>query len=485
VFQRLSETGNDVEKAYQQNWQGFETGFWETEVSVGRLRYPRSALFLNHWLIARTGEEVVAREVFDRFKRYADNEAGIPMYELLDQLNKAAGAYRDFITAASTLTGPISRLALFGYRTSVLESEVIKPLVLCLLETRDPKVPDHQVEKALDVVESWMVRRMLVRATTKNYNQVFAELVGLVRANRATAGGAIESYFASQSSPSRYWPDDIELREETETLQAYRRLRRGRLRMVLEAVEDYERGWKEGKSGLADERVARGKMAIEHIMPRKWQPNWPLEDPAGEAAREGIIHTLGNLTLLTKRLNSKVSNAQWLGTNGKREGLEQHDVLFLNRGVLRIGETVWTDEAIRSRTVTIAKVIVQIWPVPPNHRSEFARKRPSRQKRIDLSDLIAGGVLHAGMSLFPRHNQFAHRTVTLLSDGRIEVDGIPYLTPFNAASAIVGKRTNGWWFFLTDQAAKRSLRNVRRDYIEEMDVDAEDDEADDGDDDDV
>ena len=89
------------------------------------------------------------------------------------------------------------------------------------------------------------------------------------------------------------------------------------------------------------------------------------------------------------------------------------------------------------------------------------------------------------MSLFPRHNQFAHRTVTLLSDGRIEVDGIPYLTPFNAASAIVGKRTNGWWFFLTDQAAKRSLRNVRRDYIEEMDVNAEDDEADDGDDDDV
>jgi hypothetical protein len=87
------------------------------------------------------------------------------------------------------------------------------------------------------------------------------------------------------------------------------------------------------------------------------------------------------------------------------------------------------------------------------------------------------------MSLFPRLRQFAHRVATLLPDGRLEVDGVAYATPFNAATAIAGKRTNGWWFFLTDQESRRSLRNVRRDYIEAMDVDAEDDEAgDEGDD---
>ena len=160
------------------NWKEFETGFWETEISVGRLRYPRSAIFLNHWLIARTGEEVVAREVFDRFKRFADHEAGLPMAKLLQQVHVAAGVYRQF-TIASTQTGPIDRLGLFGYRTGVLESEVIKPLVLCLLDPEEPAIPEAQLIKALDVVESWMVRRMLVRATTKNYNQVVAELVAL------------------------------------------------------------------------------------------------------------------------------------------------------------------------------------------------------------------------------------------------------------------------------------------------------------------
>ncbi len=240
IFQRLLETGTDVEDAYQKHWKDFEIGFWETEVSVGRLRYARSSIFLNHWLVARTGEEVVAREVFDRFKRYADHDAALPMAKLVEQIHRSSGIYRQFVTGASTFTGPIDRLGLFGYRTGVLESEVIKPLVLYLLDPEQPAIPEAQFVKALEVMESWMVRRMLVRATTKAYNQIVAELVGALReSDRAKAGDIVESFLAGQSSGSRYWPDDAELREELAGLLAYRRLGRGRLRMVLEAIEDY------------------------------------------------------------------------------------------------------------------------------------------------------------------------------------------------------------------------------------------------------
>ncbi len=305
VFQRLLETGTNVEDAYRDNWKDFETGFWETEISVGRLRYPRSAIFLNHWLIARTGEEVVAREVFDRFKAFADHDAEAPMTKLLQQIHAAAGVYRQF-TVASTQTGSIDRLGLFGYRTGVLESEVIKPLVLCLLDPEEPPVPDAQFIKALDVIESWMVRRMLVRATTKNYNKVVAELVALVRkSDRASAGDVIENFLAHQSSVSQYWPDDSELQEELATLPAYRRLDRGRLRMVLEAVEDHLRGWRNGKSGLGEERVARGKLAIEHVMPQKWHRHWPLQEGRTEADRDRIIHSLGNRRHLNSSQNPR------------------------------------------------------------------------------------------------------------------------------------------------------------------------------------
>lgn len=487
IFQRLFELDGDVQSAYERYWKDFESAFWESETSVGRLRYPRSSIFLNHWLSARTGEEVVAREVFTRFKRYA-LEVGQPMNLLLAQIDRAARVYRAFIEGGSKSVGPTDGLGLFAYRTSVLESEVIKPLVLYLLDPEKPKIPDVQLKKALCAVESWMVRRMLVRATTKSYTQVVAEVITfLSKEDRATAGDAIERFLADQASGSRYWPDDNEIREELRVLPAYRRLGRGRLRMVLEAVEDHLRGWCGDQAGLGGERVARGTYAIEHVMPRKWAMHWPL--PAGsrgEAERDALIHTLGNLTLLTSKLNTKVSNGPWLGECGKRHGLEAHDVLFLNRELLKTAGDNWSDAAIRSRSGDFANAIIEIWPAPEGHRSGFAQEKVRARHKVDLSDLMSAGSLQPGILLHPRQKKFAQSVATLLPDGRLDVHGTVYSSPSEAAKAIIGGGAmNGWWFFFVDPKARRTLKDVRSDYLESIAVDADDEDPDEEVDDDV
>jgi hypothetical protein len=99
-------------------------------------------------------------------------------------------------------------------------------------------------------------------------------------------------------------------------------------------------------------------------------------------------------------------------------------------------------------------------------------------KKVELLDLMNGGFITAGMSLFPRRKKYSHQVAALLPDGKLEVGGVSYVSPSDAATAITGKRTNGWWFFLTDQNTRVSLRNVRRDYIDALAVEAEDDEAD-------
>lgn len=218
-------------------------------------------------------------------------------------------------------------------------------------------------------------------------------------------------------------------------------------------------------------------------MPRKWQSHWPIQPGRSETERERNIHTLGNLTLLTGKLNSKVSNGPWEGTGGKQSGLEAHDVLLLNREILRRPNSQWTDEAIEERSKTLVQLISRIWPVPAGHRSEVAAEK-SKLKFVELSDLINGAALQPGMLLFPRHEKYSHRVATLLGDGRMDVDGTIFASASEAATKIVGKRTNGWWFFLTDQNSKRSLRSVRRDYLNSMAMDTADDEADDDGDDD-
>lgn len=484
VFQRLLEGGADVEAVYEGRWREFETAFWETEVGAGRLKHPRSSIFLNHWLISRTGEEVVAREVFERFKRYADHDAGLPMLRMVEELDRASRVYRQFVTTASVSVGAMDRLALFGYRTGVLESEVVKPLVLFLLDPDQPAVPSPQLDKVFAVVESWMVRRMLVRATTKNYNQVFAEMVGLLRkSDRTRPGDVVERFLAAQKSASRYWPDDDEVREELDTLLAYRRLGRGRLRMVLEAIEDYKRGWHDGKSALGGERVARGKYAIEHVMPRKWTSHWPLTPGSGsEADRDRLIHTLGNLTLLTGKLNSKVSNGPWTGEAGKRHALNGHDVLFLNRELVQGAPAEWSDESIRRRTRDLIGAIISIWSVPAGHKSEFRKEKASRKHRVGLADLLSAGFLQPGMPLYARNRKSPEIVGTLLPDGRVEVHGQAFATPSEAAASLTGHATNGWWYLLVQASPRRSLRKVWRDYVDSLAVDAEED-AEEGDED--
>lgn len=477
VFQKLQDAGANVEDAYEKYWKEFETGFWETEVGFGRVLYPRSSLFLNHWLVTRTRKEILAREVFSQFKRFAV-DSGESMTTLLKHIYAMSSAYKQFVHSSVPTSGQIDRLKLFVYRTGVLESEVIKPLLIELFDPEKPSIPSDQLTKALNVIESWMVRRMLVRATTKNYNQIVLELLArLTATSRFEAGNVIEEYFSSNKSDSAYWPDDEEVRQELTELQVYRRIRQARVRMVLEAVEDHLRGYQGASEGLGAERVTRSKMAIEHVMPQKWLANWgqPISPDTADS-RDRLVHTLGNLTLLNGRLNSKVSNAAWLGAGGKREGLQEHDPLFLNRALLKDAGDEWSDDKVRARSKLLIDTIIAIWPVPMGHKSNVEHQRQVIARNIGLLDLLGAGYLTAGMPLYPRSKKHEDHNVTLLSDGQIDVDGKIFPSPSSAAVSLTSTATNGLRFFLIDKTSKRCLKDVWSEYVETLADGAEDED---------
>jgi hypothetical protein len=474
IFQRLTEAAADVEGAYAKHWKHFETGFWEAEVSAGRVKHQRSSVFLNQWLIAKTGEEILAREVFYRFKTYADFESGVDMTNLLDEVHRAGRIYQDFVNSASQTTGPITRLGLFAYRTSVMESEVVKPLVLFLLDRDDTIIPDAQLTKALEVIESWLVRRMLVRATSKSYAQVVAELIAQLRkSGRANAGDVIERYLRQQSATNWYWPDNDQVRAELRVFPVYRRLSRARARMVLEAIEDHERGWRGAATGMGGERVARGSYSIEHILPRKWKDHWPLPEGASDEDRDALVDTLGNLTLLTSKLNSAVSNGPWHGPDGKRNGLEKHDVLMLNRHLLERCDGTWDDEGIRKRGERLVDIVLEIWATPEGHRVATTRAEHRPERKVELADLMSAGMVHEGATLHARRKRLGGMTAIVLSDGALEVNGIRYASPSAAAKAAARTSENGWTFWLLDLKTRRSLKDLVQDYVDQRGVDAD------------
>ena len=118
--------------------------------------------------------------------------------------------------------------------------------------------------------------------------------------------------------------------------------------------------------------------------------HWPVgADPTAKAQRSQSVHLIGNLTLLTGRLNTKISHGPWAGEHGKWAALEKHDVLLLNRHVRQLGATGWDEQRIRHRTETLIDTILRIWPVPEGHAGLTTTGRatsPRRQRLGVLAD---------------------------------------------------------------------------------------------------
>ena len=96
-------------------------------------------------------------------------------------------------------------------------------------------------------------------------------------------------------------------------------------------------------NGLTEPFAVPAKLEIEHVMPQSWEANWPLppgEPLDGVAAqnRRIIIQTMGNLTLLTKKLNITLSNAAWSTDKqdvpSKQKSIKAYSLMMLSKDIV-------------------------------------------------------------------------------------------------------------------------------------------------------
>lgn len=457
VFQRLEVEGADSKGAYERDWP-FETKFWETQVSVGRKTVGRSSLFLNQWLISRQGEEISPSSTFSAFKRYVNSNADVTMKDLLPEIRRQADRYEAWTEAAARNDGNLSAVEMAVYRMKASGIELLKPLLLFLT---DPvrQIPPAVIQEIISNTESWIYRRQLLRLTNSDLGRIIAEMI---RSTKDTAAGdlveRVTAHLTRLNVTSTYWPGDAEVRSALKTEPVYRRYPRARTRMLLEAAENHFR------AETHQPQVERGRLPIEHVLPQAWQDSWSVGSPEEAEARASRVHRLGNLTLLTQSLNSKVSNGSW---EMKRQALLKHNTITLTGRILNATEGgSWDERLIDRRTDELIDTLLQVWPTPEGHSGVVVDPQTKSVEGVEFVRIVESGLVSVGDELHSTHRDFVGSTATVLPAGQLMVQGKSYASPTAAARSLIKKATNGWYFWAT--ADGRRLMDHRAEFVSQQ-----------------
>ncbi|MDX6632903.1 MAG: hypothetical protein QOG09_746 [Solirubrobacterales bacterium] len=372
VFDRAQKVGADVEFWADEYWSEFDEDWWRKEISQGRHLRSRVDIFLQYWLTMRIKDEIPTEGVFRRFREYAD-----PLFADLDSaqilvqdMRRDAATFRGF----AQLDGGSAAGRFYRRVVESFELAATTPLLLWMV-SENHRVPEDQTEIGLGALESWVVRRTLLRMTMKDVNKLMVAMLNELGDHQLErAGEVVRNFLAAQTADARAWPSDSDLLDDLPDVRLYGNVRQGRLRVVLEAIE------RRLRTTLHEDLQLPATLEIEHVMPRTWQTHWDEEpplSPEAAAARSKRVDSLGNLTLVTQKLNGSLSHRPWTDEEalvvapkgkyagkGKRSLLEDFSLLALNRELTKHHTAVWTEADIERRGRQMTEEICELWSRP-------------------------------------------------------------------------------------------------------------------------
>ena len=374
IFHRADARRESAEKLFEKYWKEFEDPFWSAIEKQGRYKKARIEFFLSNFIAGKVAGEVTLSKLFSEYKalikiQMTKPKGGYPTVEAeLQDLGVYGKLYRRLLERDAT--DPIGHFAKLLHPWDVT---TVYPLVLRIWA--EDEIEEDARKECLSILLTFIVRRAICGLTTKNYNKFFLSVLRHLE-SKGFSRDSLAKFLCAQNSESARLPRDTEFETSWISSPMYgRRLTPLRVRTVLEAIE------REKRQKFHETDQLNTNLSVEHILPTQWEEHWPLTDGEkptrdetwqamyaseennsriGEIVRrKRLLNTFGNLTILTKPLNSSVSNGPY---KAKREALADHSLLVLNREITK--DEDWGEDQIELRGQKLLEVARDLWPYP-------------------------------------------------------------------------------------------------------------------------
>jgi Protein of unknown function DUF262/Protein of unknown function (DUF1524) len=358
LLRAAAHDGVNISELHAAHWQPAlgDADYWLETVRQGRYTNPRADLFLMHWLTMRTGKVARVQRLFADFRRLIMRAEGAPSAEeLIKELSADARVYHSF-----DQLDPLCVEGRFFGRLDLMDTTTLIPVALLLFRTE--QLSTERRDRAVQALESWLVRRMMLGATTAHYNRLLAALLTKLHEEPSleTADDVIIATLRGFENPTDVWPSDDAIRTRLRDQPLYGYINQRKIRVLLEACE-----MQIADDNRTEQIPMPESLTIEHALPQGWRENWAVvadvnvDLEIAERARDAHVHLLGNLTIVTRGLNAALSNAAW---SVKRLELQRRSQLLVNQRLC--AEETWDETKIDERGEVLTGYILETWRGP-------------------------------------------------------------------------------------------------------------------------
>lgn len=355
------------EQAFKDSWEDvFEPtaekkSFWDQEVVTGRIKRTLIDLFFDAFLQIMVQDKarcVTAEDklyysrtsnLFQSYKDFISRYCDGGKDEVLNAMNAYAAVFESTFdpTCCDRNVPPAPSTERMNVLIFGLKNSTLIPYVLYVRKSVES--PDEQA-KVFATLESYIVRRMLVRATTKNYNRLFTSLI----LNEVKDAEALRKALEANDEATTYMPGDAEVRSAFEESCLYNLQSKGVLYLLESAIRP-------GMSSTA--LLGFNQYTLEHMMPKKWRNKWGALDEEAATRRDRKLLTLGNLAIITHSLNASIRDADW---TTKKQGKGYKDGLALCAAGLAtmagaLEKESWDEGDIADRAEWLADKALEVW----------------------------------------------------------------------------------------------------------------------------
>lgn len=325
-FRHSMSVGGEQERIYTKYWAPMEQRLGENITE-----------FLRHYAM-KGGDNVYQRGIYAATKALLKGMSEPAEVEVeLVQMTNFSVIYASILDP-SLEQNPSIRKRLTSLK--ILDVGTSYPLLLRLFEARHfGKIGIDNLEKCLELIESFVVRRAVCVVPTNALNKLFLQW-----ARQFPQENHVDWLHSSMSAGAggRRFPNDAEFGENFRKFAQYGR---GYTRYILLRLEEAF-GHKE--------RVDLTNATIEHLMPQTMTPEW--EDEVGlqaDAVHARLKDTFGNLSLTG--YNTELGNLPFREKKAKLANTH----IELNRFVLE--QERWDEGAITRRAEAMFATAISLW----------------------------------------------------------------------------------------------------------------------------